>query len=119
MTSNWSPIEIAKVDNNNITINESNNALVNKLNSDIVNYLVNEENLKNGKNLNFKIFESGDIKSYYYKKLAWRRCTAFLFLQKSIWVCTMCYFLMKLFIMQPYLYIYGKIKRECFNILLS
>ena len=88
ITSNWSPIEIAKVDNNNITINKSHNKLVNKLNSDIVNYLVNEND-----KINFKIFESGDIKSYYYKKIQWRRCAAFLFIQISdMGLRHMCYF---------------------------
>lgn len=94
MSNKWSPIKIASVDDRkNISLEKTDNNLVNKLNKEIVTYLVDENNQNIGRTINFKIFQSGDIKSYYYKKLAWRRCTGFLFLQVSEkGIRHLCYF---------------------------
>ena len=93
MSNNWSPKKIATINDNQIEMERDSIPLVYKLNKNIVTYLNDEKNQNIGSEINFKIFEVADIKSYYYKKVAYRRCTAFLFLQVSdLGIRHMCYF---------------------------
>ena len=95
MKNDWSPLEIAEVneDDNTVKMNKTPNSVVNKLNENIVSYLKEDDKHSIGQTINFKIFKSGDVKSYYYHNIKWRRCTAFLFLQISkLGIRHICYF---------------------------